>query len=100
VDWRASKQWCRERGTIILPDSFLRAGGVTVSYFEWIKNLSHIGFGRLDRLHEEIRGQNTIDTIEHTVGKSIPEEFRKKLSYGANELDLVRCGLDDTMRTA
>jgi glutamate dehydrogenase (NAD(P)+) len=93
-------QYLREHGKVILPDAYLNAGGVTVSYFEWIKNLSHIRFGRLDRRHEEIRGQNIVETIEHMVGKSIPDEFRKKLSYGSNELDLVRSGLDDTMRTA
>lgn len=92
--------YLREHGKIILPDAFLNAGGVTVSYFEWIKNLSHIRFGRLDRRHEEIRGQNVIEAIESMAGKPVPEEIRKKLSYGSNELDLVRSGLDDTMRLA
>jgi len=77
----------------------VNAGGVTVSYFEWIKNLSHIRFGRLDRRQEELRGQNIIEAIESVAGK-VPKEIRRKLSYGSNELDLVRSGLDDTMRTA
>ena len=93
-------QYLREHGKVILPDAFLNAGGVTVSYFEWIKNLSHIRFGRLDRRHEEIRGQNIIDAIETMAGKTVPDDIRKKLSYGSNELDLVRSGLDDTRRTA
>lgn len=99
ITFEADKYLC-ERGTVILPDAFLNAGGVTVSYFEWIKNLSHIRFGRLDRRHEELRGQNIIEAIEQISGKRVPEDIRKKLSYGSNELDLVRSGLDDTMRTA
>ena len=92
--------YLREHGTVIIPDAYLNAGGVTVSYFEWIKNLSHIRFGRLDRRHEELRGETIIETIETMVGKSVPKELREKLSTGSNELDLVRSGLDDTMRTA
>ena len=91
--------YLREHGKVIIPDAYVNAGGVTVSYFEWIKNLSHIRFGRLDRRHEELRGQNIIEAIESVAGK-VPEEIRRKLSYGSNELDLVRSGLDDTMRTA
>ncbi len=94
-----ANEYLRDQGVIILPDAFLNAGGVTVSYFEWIKNLSHIRFGRLDRRHEEIRGQNVIEALESITGKRLPDEFRRKLTYGSNELDLVRSGLDDTMRT-
>ncbi len=92
--------YLREHGTIIIPDAYVNAGGVTVSYFEWIKNLSHIKFGRLDRRHEEMRGQNVMDTIEDATGKKIPDTFRAKLSQGPDEVDLVRSGLDDTMREA
>lgn len=92
--------YLREQGTVILPDAFLNAGGVTVSYFEWIKNLSHIRFGRLDRRHEEMRGQTVIDMVEATTGKSVPDEFKTRLMKGAGEIDLVRSGLDDTMRKA
>jgi glutamate dehydrogenase (NAD(P)+) len=91
--------YLRENGKILIPDTYLNAGGVTVSYFEWIKNLSHVGFGRLDRRHEEIRGGQIIQAIEATVGKPMPEEFRSKLLHGSDELDLVRSGLEDTMRT-
>ena len=94
-----ANDYLRKQGVVILPDAFTNAGGVTVSYFEWIKNLSHIRFGRLDRRQEEIRGQNVIEAIEATVGQRIPEEFRKNLTYGSDELDLVRSGLDDTMRS-
>lgn len=93
-------EYLQEHGKVILPDAYLNAGGVTVSYFEWIKNLSHIRFGRLDRRHEELRGEAIIETIETMIGKTIPADLRQKLSSGSDELDLVRSGLDDTMRTA
>jgi glutamate dehydrogenase (NAD(P)+) len=92
--------YLREHGKVIIPDAYLNAGGVTVSYFEWIKNLSHIRFGRLDRRHEELRGEAIVEAIETMVGKKMPAELRTKLSAGSDELDLVRSGLDDTMRTA
>ncbi|MCZ6633981.1 MAG: Glu/Leu/Phe/Val dehydrogenase [bacterium] len=92
--------YLREQGKVILPDAFLNAGGVTVSYFEWIKNLSHIRFGRLDRRHEEIRGQQIIDALEELLGKSVPDHLKSNLTHGGDELDLVRSGLEDTMRTA
>ncbi len=92
--------YLRRHGKVIIPDAYLNAGGVTVSYFEWIKNLSHIRFGRLGRRHEEMRGQNMMDAVENATGKKIPERFRSKLVQGPNEIDLVRSGLDDTMREA
>ena len=90
----------RERGVVILPDIFINAGGVTVSYFEWIKNLSHIRFGRLERRFDEIKGKQIIDVLETMLNKHVPELKRKALMTGAGELDLVRSGLDETMRTA
>ena len=96
----AADEYLRERGRIVIPDFYLNAGGVTVSYFEWIKNLSHIRFGRLDRRFEEMRGRQIIQTIETMVGKPIPASFQKQLVHGADELDLVRSGLEDTMRQA
>lgn len=90
----------RERGKVIIPDIFLNAGGLTVSYFEWIKNLSHIRFGRLERRFEEMRGQSMVDALEATVGQPVPDNIKSWLIRGADELDLVRSGLDDTMRQA
>ena len=90
----------REAGKTIIPDAYLNAGGVTVSYFEWIKNLSHIRFGRLDRRHEAHRGAQIINALEEMVGKPVPDHLKSKLSYGSDELDLVRSGLEDTMSTA
>ena len=90
----------RKQGKVIIPDAYLNAGGVTVSYFEWIKNLSHVRFGRLDRRHEEVKGRQVIEIIETMVGRPVPEHLSAKLCQGADELDLVRSGLDDTMRQA
>ena len=85
---------------VILPDVFVNAGGVVVSYFEWIKNLSHIKFGRMERRLDEYRGQQIINAIENTTGKKVNQETRKKLITGADEIILVRSGLEDTMRLA
>ncbi len=87
----------RSRGTVILPDLYLNAGGVTVSYFEWIKNLSHIRFGRMERRHEENRSQQMLSVIEQMTGQSVPPSLAREFISGADELDLVRSGLDDTM---
>jgi glutamate dehydrogenase (NAD(P)+) len=90
----------RERGAVILPDVYVNAGGVVVSYFEWIKNLSHIRFGRMERRLDEYRGEQLIDALESATGRKVPEAVRINLAKGADELALVRSGLDDTMRLA
>ncbi len=90
----------RKRGVVIIPDLYANAGGVTVSYFEWVKNLSHIRFGRMQRREEEGRHRLLIDELERTVGKPLGAEFKQKYLNGADELALVRSGLDDTMRGA
>lgn len=95
----------RKKGTVIIPDMYANAGGVTVSYFEWVKNLSHIRFGRMQRRQEEARHQLVIDELERLdryLGDawSMTPEFKQKYLRGADELELVRSGLDDTMRIA
>ncbi|MFP6894186.1 MAG: Glu/Leu/Phe/Val dehydrogenase [Opitutales bacterium] len=89
-----------EKGVFILPDVYLNAGGVTVSYFEWLKNLSHVRFGRMDRRYEEAQGQAILDILEQALGKPVEGEARDSLLTGPDELTLVRSGLDDTMREA
>jgi len=96
----AADERLNERGIIVIPDAYANAGGVIVSYFEWIRNLSHIRFGRMQRRYDEIRSQNQIDALEEVTGKRVPDRFRKKINGGASELDLVRSGLDDSMRQA
>lgn len=93
----------REKGCVIIPDMYANAGGVTVSYFEWVKNLSHIRFGRMQRRQEESRHQLVVDELERldsTLGDawSMSPDFKSKYLRGADELELVRSGLDDTMR--
>ncbi|NKB28649.1 MAG: glutamate dehydrogenase [Rhodobacteraceae bacterium] len=95
----------RKKGTVIIPDMYANAGGVTVSYFEWVKNLSHIRFGRMQRRQEEARHQLIVDELhrldEHLGDKwSMTPDFKEKYLRGAGELELVRSGLDDTMRGA
>ncbi|QOL80722.1 Glu/Leu/Phe/Val family dehydrogenase [Pseudooceanicola spongiae] len=95
----------RRKGAVIIPDLFANAGGVTVSYFEWVKNLGHIRFGRMQRRQEEARHQLIVDELERLsadsgVGWQLSPGFKQKYLRGAGELELVRSGLDDTMRTA
>jgi glutamate dehydrogenase (NAD(P)+) len=78
---------------------YANAGGLTVSYFEWVKNLSHIRFGRMGWRQDESRHNLLIAELELTLGRQLPDEFKEKYVQGASELDLVRSGLDDTMRT-
>lgn len=96
----AADEYLRTHGKVMIPDFYLNAGGVTVSYFEWIKNLSHIRFGRMDRRLDELRGERVVEVIEAMVGRKVPAELANRLKHGAEELDLVRSGLDDTMRKA
>lgn len=90
----------RKKGVVIIPDMYANAGGVTVSYFEWVKNLSHIRFGRMQRRQEEARQHLIIEALEKMTGKPFPEELKGAFVTGADELTLVRSGLDDTMRGA
>jgi glutamate dehydrogenase (NAD(P)+) len=95
----------RDKGCVIIPDMYANAGGVTVSYFEWVKNLSHIRFGRMQRRQEEARHQLVVDqleTLSDSLGQkwSLDPMFKEQYLRGAGELELVRSGLDDTMRTA
>ena len=95
----------RDKGVVIIPDMYANAGGVTVSYFEWVKNLSHIRFGRMQRREEEARNNLLVaelDRLDQYLGDrwSITPEFKEQYLRGAGELELVRSGLDDTMRIA
>ena len=89
-----------KKGVIIIPDAYANAGGVTVSYFEWIRNISHIRFGRMQRRHDEMRGHQMAAILEEVTGSRVSENLRNSITRGADELDLVRSGLDDTMRLA
>ena len=90
----------RERGVIIIPDVYLNAGGVTVSYFEWLKNLSHMRFGRMDKRFTEKTNKAMVEMVERLTGKSITEKERALVARGPEEIDLVRSGLEETMISA
>ena len=95
----------REKGCVIIPDMYANAGGVTVSYFEWVKNLSHIRFGRMQRRQEEARQELVVRELENlsqAMGDSwsLSPGFKQRYLRGAGELELVRSGLDDTMRSS
>jgi glutamate dehydrogenase (NAD(P)+) len=88
------------KGVMIIPDMYLNAGGVTVSYFEWLKNLSHVRFGRMDKRFAENQYGSILHTVEDLTGKRVSEGERKILLHGPDEVDLVYSGLEDTMITA
>jgi len=96
----AADQILMQRRKVVLPDILMNAGGVTVSYLEWAKNVSHMRLGRLERRLEESRGEAIVEIIERMVGKPVPPELAAPLKHGPNEIDLVRSALDDTMRNA
>ena len=87
-------------GVTILPDAIVNAGGVTVSYFEWIRNLSHIRFGRMQKRQDEMRNSQYISMLEEITGATVSDNAKRPLANGASEIDIVRSGLDDTMRHA
>ena len=89
-----------DSGKIIIPDMYANAGGVTVSYFEWIKNLSRIRFGRMQRRSDEARFGAMIEGINLLTGAVFPEHLAQKAIEGGKEIDIVRSGLEDTMRSA
>jgi glutamate dehydrogenase (NAD(P)+) len=90
----------RQKGVLVIPDIYANAGGVTVSYFEWLKNLSHVRFGRIAKRHEEANERQMLRAIELATGTHFSEEQRAALAKGPDELDLVNSGLEETMINA
>lgn len=86
-----------QKGVLVIPDTFLNSGGVTVSYFEWLKNLSHVRYGRLEKRFSENMYAEIIYSLENMTGKRMNEMERKVMLHGPNEIDLVYSGLEDTM---
>ncbi len=89
-----------QRGVMVIPDMYANAGGVTVSYFEWLKNLSHVRFGRMGKRYEEAADRRMLRAIERATGRQFSEEDLIGLVQGADEVDLVRSGLEETMAVA
>ena len=75
-------------------------GDVTVSYFEWLKNLSHMRFGRMEKRYQENSLRNLVSTVERLTGQTVGFREKDLLTHGADEIDLVRSGLEDTMVNA
>jgi glutamate dehydrogenase (NAD(P)+) len=90
----------RQRGRLVVPDVYANAGGVTVSYFEWLKNLSHVRFGRLEKRLEEAEEARFVRALESMTGKRLDEQERRALVHGADEQDIVTSGLEETMVVA
>ena len=90
----------REKGMLVIPDIYANAGGVTVSYFEWIKNLSHMRFGRMSKRHEMANELTILRAIESATGKRFSDDERGQIAKGPDEQDLVNSGLEETMIAA
>jgi glutamate dehydrogenase (NAD(P)+) len=88
------------KNVMVIPDIYLNAGGVTVSYFEWLKNLSHVRFGRMGKRFEQATNENLVRAVEKATGKMLSDEEFNRLARGADEIDLVNSGLQETMITA
>ena len=86
-----------KKGTIVIPDMYLNAGGVTVSYFEWLKNLSHVRYGRMEKRFTENVNSSILNQIEQLTGKKSDDAARKMIMHGPDEVDLVYSGLEETM---
>jgi glutamate dehydrogenase (NAD(P)+) len=87
----------RDKGVMIIPDVYLNAGGVTVSYFEWVKNLSHVRFGRVGKRFEEAAFARMLTAVEKATGRLFSDEERRRIAHGPDEIDLVNSGLEETM---
>lgn len=89
-----------KKGTLVVPDMYLNAGGVTVSYFEWLKNLSHVRYGRLEKRFTENQNAQLIEQMEELTGKKVSKSQKEMMLHGPDEVDLVRSGLEETMINA
>jgi glutamate dehydrogenase (NAD(P)+) len=86
-----------KKGTLIIPDMYLNAGGVTVSYFEWLKNLSHVRYGRMEKRFTENMNKQILGTMEELTGRQVTPQERRYIEHGPSEVDLVHSGLEETM---
>jgi len=89
-----------KKGTIVIPDMYLNAGGVTVSYFEWLKNLSHVRYGRMEKRFTENMNTHILGQIEELTSKQVSTREKQFILHGPEEVDLVHSGLEETMVTA
>ncbi|HWA56719.1 MAG TPA: Glu/Leu/Phe/Val dehydrogenase [Gemmatimonadales bacterium] len=88
------------KGAMVIPDAYINAGGVTVSYFEWVKNLGHVRFGRMSKRFEQGAYGRLLEAVEGVTGRKFTPSEIERLTHGASEEDLVNSGLEETMVTA
>jgi glutamate dehydrogenase (NAD(P)+) len=96
----AGEEILLKKNVLVIPDMYLNAGGVIVSYFEWLKNLSHVRFGRMGKRFEQTAFENMLRAVETATGKNFSETERQVIARGADEIDLVNSGLEETMIVA
>jgi len=89
-----------KKGILVVPDMYLNAGGVTVSYFEWLKNLSHVRYGRMEKRFTENQNRQMLEQVESITGKKVSAQEKDDIIHGPDEVDLVRSGLEETMISA
>ncbi len=89
-----------KKGAIVVPDMYLNAGGVTVSYFEWLKNLSHVRYGRMEKRFTENLNSHILSQLELLTNKKVTDSSREFILHGPDEIDLVYSGLEETMISA
>ncbi len=92
-----ASQMLFERGVVVLPDIYINAGGTTVSYFEWLKNLSHVRFGRVEKRFEERSARQLLTAVENATGRIFSDRELEHFAHGPDEIDLVNSGLEETM---
>ena len=86
-----------QRGVMVVPDAYINAGGVTVSYFEWVKNLGHVRFGRMQKRFEQGAYGRLLEAVEGVTGRKFTSDEIERVTHGASEEDLVNSGLEETM---
>ena len=86
-----------DKGVLVIPDVYANAGGVIVSYFEWVKDLSHVRFGRLEKRYQESAHSRMLSTIETATGARLTPEARASVIRGSDELTVVNSGLEEIM---
>jgi glutamate dehydrogenase (NAD(P)+) len=97
---KEAEEILNKKGVMIIPDLYLNAGGVTVSYFEWLKNLSHVRFGRMEKRFQEIQTSRLVSAVEKITSKKLGASEKALIIHGPDELDLVSSGLEGTMIAA
>jgi glutamate dehydrogenase (NAD(P)+) len=96
----AAEEILLKKGVLVIPDVYANAGGVTVSYFEWLKNLSHVRIGRMGKRYEQAAENRMLQVIEAATGRKVAQTVRDMVVRGPDELDFVKSGLEDTMVVA